>query len=795
MTVFTGTRTLNSLTPDLTDNGRTITSTANTPQFGDGTTATRITHFTGEFVDKTQQWDLAANADGSPVLEIGNPNNPTYIYDTYGNADWGNGGQLDAVSGFPLVVLRNTNWKVENTVDSSAFAGNLQDVDTHTEWCTFSWNRTTHVPFFGRKNIFRNTVFGGAGSGSGLSNFGPFLGFTIDTQNVLVRDFYLGFKAEYGQPSWLRGFQWLNCGSDAHNWTTSNNTWGGTSDGAMNLQDCTTTKNKVTAGNNGWIKVWRTISGKTATANGTGVSGAIRYTMFSNGGGLTPYAETYTVNASSQANFYQTENTTIAGFTTQRNELAYYFQPGERVRISGFTNTALNGDFRVQGKPYTVGLAQGNFRDKTELWVTGKNTATEATKSITFTVLPPISSSTGVYSDYKVQIIDARVLDTIGDGAGYTFAGSRNLTQLLANNGAWAGYYERNSWKVVEIPPYPYLRQDQDFNISPFSDTPGAKVEWNTLAVNDPNITQTNPTTVASYTTSETSAKCYDYCEYLKRLPANHSFINLYTGICTKNGNTLDFGALNITIDNTVASPVVITGANSVSIKATTFTGNITTTGTVTIASGSDVIGTITAPTVNVSGAFSCEVIGTVNQATPTNLVATAKATTLVYNTNTDTSVTYATGTQIGTVRNDGTGIVTIAGGSITDYTDAQINYLDSNLTAVGITSATIYQTQSDRDTGANPGATFTTSLNFKYGSVVNGVTMQNTVYLRVVVGSVTLFAQITLVLGSNILDLGVQGQLSAINAKVTTTNENLPKVNRNVIKVSDYKKAREEFS
>lgn len=175
--------------------------------------------------------------------------------------------------------------------------------------------------------------------------------------------------------------------------------------------------------------------------------------------------------------------------------------------------------------------------------------------------------------------------------------------------------------------------------------------------------------------------------------------------------------------------------------------------------------------TITANDAFSIEVIGTVNQATPTNLVATAKATTLVYLTNTPVSVNYATGATFNTVRNDGTGIVTIAGGSITDYTDAQINYLDSNITAVGITSATIYQTEANRDSGANPGATFTTSLNFKYGSVVNGVTMQNTVYLRVVVGSVTLFAQITLTLGSNTLDLGTQGQLSTISSKIDTMN------------------------
>lgn len=594
MATWTGTRALNSLTGDLTDIGRTINSTTNTPQFGDGTTITRITHFTGEFVDKATQWLLAANADGSPVLEIGSPNFPTYIYDTYGNADWGVGGQLRPVSGYPLAVLRNTVWRVENSVDSSAFAGNFQDVNTHAEWCTFAWSRATHVPFFGRANIFRNTVFGGAGSSSGISNFGPFLGFTIDTSNVLVRDFFLGFKAEYGQPTWLRGFQWVNCGSDAHCWTTSNNTWGGTSDGAMNLQDCTTTKSKVSAGNNGWIKVWRTLTGRTADASGNGVSGAIRYALWGSSGSWTPYAETYTVNASAQASFYQTENTTISGLTAQRNELAYYFQPGERVRISGFANAALNGDFSVQGRPYAVGLAQGNFRDKTQLWVTGKNAATEATKSITFTVLPAISTSTGTYADYKVQIIDARVLDNIGDGAGYTFGGARNLTQLLAGNGAWAGAYERNLWRIVEIPPFPLLRQVQDFNIAAFPDAPGAKVEWNTLAVNDPQITVTNAATVASYTELESAQKAYDYVEWWKRQSANHAYPTLFSGICTRNNATLNFGSLNVVIDKNAAQALSVnTGTGTVTIKATEFVGGITTTGVVTLLNGAKVNGPV----------------------------------------------------------------------------------------------------------------------------------------------------------------------------------------------------------
>lgn len=174
------------------------------------------------------------------------------------------------------------------------------------------------------------------------------------------------------------------------------------------------------------------------------------------------------------------------------------------------------------------------------------------------------------------------------------------------------------------------------------------------------------------------------------------------------------------------------------------------------------------------NGAISnLSIIGNVLQAAPTNLSNVTISGTLTYNTNTATSITISNNTAIGTVANSGTGIVTISRdntSSITTYTDAEINFLDSNLSAVGITSVTIYGSQSDRDTGANAGATFTTSLDFKYGSVVSGVTMQDTVYLRVVVGSVTLFAPITLVLGSNVLDLGVQGQLSAINAKVDLT-------------------------
>ena len=65
MSTITGQLKLNALTPDLVDNGQTISSTANTPILGDGTIRTNVVHDTGEFVGKTQQFQLRANTNVS----------------------------------------------------------------------------------------------------------------------------------------------------------------------------------------------------------------------------------------------------------------------------------------------------------------------------------------------------------------------------------------------------------------------------------------------------------------------------------------------------------------------------------------------------------------------------------------------------------------------------------------------------------------------------------------------------------------------------------------------------------
>lgn len=213
--------------------------------------------------------------------------------------------------------------------------------------------------------------------------------------------------------------------------------------------------------------------------------------------------------------------------------------------------------------------------------------------------------------------------------------------------------------------------------------------------------------------------------------------------------------------------------------------------------------GAITTTTATANGAFSIEVIGTVNQDTPTNLPATAKATTLIYLTNTPVSVNYATGATFNTVRNDGTAIVTISGGSITDYSDQQINYLNSTATIqlpTGFDVFAIYASNADALAEVNPlfsGDTVNNVIRYKaeqYGG--------QTIYIRPsdndIVGEVLIMPQVVPTGIWNytftVVSFSESTQLNTLIAQVTQLQTNLPKVNSNVIKASKLIPANETF-
>lgn len=141
-------------------------------------------------------------------------------------------------------------------------------------------------------------------------------------------------------------------------------------------------------------------------------------------------------------------------------------------------------------------------------------------------------------------------------------------------------------------------------------------------------ITETNGATVAAYTTLETTAKFYDRCRYFESLDANIA-VNLPI---TRSGSLIDAGSYNVTIDATAAQAFAVAGS-TITIKASTFTGDMTTTGVITLANGAQFVGTRTdangtiAPPVLQSVTVSNGVAGTLlliqdvtNPASPINL-------------------------------------------------------------------------------------------------------------------------------------------------------------------------------
>jgi hypothetical protein len=164
-------------------------------------------------------------------------------------------------------------------------------------------------------------------------------------------------------------------------------------------------------------------------------------------------------------------------------------------------------------------------------------------------------------------------------------------------------------------------------------------------------------------------------------------------------------------------------------------------------------------------GISGLTLVSAVTQATPTNLSNVTITGNLSYNTASTLSVTY-TGVNVTLVKNDGVGIVSITPSGtvvISDYSDPQINYLDSTLTVINATSAIIYSSAVNRDGNISPGATISPTLAFKHGSTVSGVPMTGTVYFRVTSGSSIFLSSLTLAVGANILDMGIPGQLALI--------------------------------
>jgi hypothetical protein len=192
------------------------------------------------------------------------------------------------------------------------------------------------------------------------------------------------------------------------------------------------------------------------------------------------------------------------------------------------------------------------------------------------------------------------------------------------------------------------------------------------------------------------------------------------------------------------------------------------------------------------NGAFSnIAIIGNVIQDIPTDLSGVSISGTLTYNTNTNLSNTI-TNTGINTVVNIGTGIVTInrVNSTIVNYTDAEINFIDSTISVIGADTVSFHPTANDRDLNLNASGTFTGSTAFKFGSTINGSLMSGTLYLRCVAGGIPFDINKVIVLGDNLVDLGTTAQLASLSAKIdlTAKEASLNIVNQGLQKASQFK-------
>lgn len=184
-------------------------------------------------------------------------------------------------------------------------------------------------------------------------------------------------------------------------------------------------------------------------------------------------------------------------------------------------------------------------------------------------------------------------------------------------------------------------------------------------------------------------------------------------------------------------------------------------------------------------------ITGNVTQDIPTNITGIENDGIWTYNTNNNFIIT-DTNCKLGTVRNLGTGIITInkVNSTIENYVDAEINFIDSTIAVIGTDTVTFHPTATDRDLNTNASGSFSASYDFKYGAIINGTTMSGTLYLRCVAGGIPFNINKTIVLGDNLVDLGTTAQLASLNAKINLTakQSSLAIVNQGVQKASQFK-------
>jgi hypothetical protein len=215
-------------------------------------------------------------------------------------------------------------------------------------------------------------------------------------------------------------------------------------------------------------------------------------------------------------------------------------------------------------------------------------------------------------------------------------------------------YSANNTW-TYKIGKFGYKLITGSFTINRST---GGTVTIAPVYVQDINISNTDVTSVSTYSDFSVTQKIYDYLSYYRTTSAGLGYgdLNLYA-------NTLDVGSNNIILLDS-ASPAFSYDGSTFILHCGTLSGSqVKTNGTLSISGNSSIT--------NITIAASA------TDKTPNDLTNVIINGTLIYNTNSPASITY-TNCTVGTVVNNGTGNVLIkrVNSTINNATDPEIqNY------------------------------------------------------------------------------------------------------------------------
>jgi hypothetical protein len=115
----------------------------------------------------------------------------------------------------------------------------------------------------------------------------------------------------------------------------------------------------------------------------------------------------------------------------------------------------------------------------------------------------------------------------------------------------------------------------------------------------------------------------------------------------------------------------------------------------------------------------------------------------------------------------------------ISEYVKIRANNIDSELLVIGIEELVLYPSINARDTNTSRGPVITGNIfRFKYGSTIDGVLMQGTIYVRADVGAI-LLNEFLINIGNNVVDLGTFGQIQRVLFNQNIINDGIKKSSR----------------